>query len=64
VTPSSGTTPTHPQISVKTSGLSLGIHSGNITFSNQSGEYPSITIPVQVRIVQKVQSAYLPLIRK
>jgi len=64
VTPSSGTTPTHPQIGVKTSGLSLGIHSGNITFSSQSGEYPSITIPVQVRIVQKVQSAYLPLIRK
>ena len=64
VTPSSGTTPTHAQIDVKTSGLGLGIHSGSVTFSSQSGEYPAITIPVQLRIVQKVQSTYLPLIKR
>ncbi|MCU0500153.1 MAG: FG-GAP-like repeat-containing protein [Anaerolineae bacterium] len=64
VTPNSGATPAHAQIGVKTSGLGLGIHSGKITFSSQSGEYPTITIPVQVKIVQKVQSAYLPLIKK
>ena len=64
VTSSSGTTPGSVRIVLKTAGLGLGLYSGHITFSSQPGEYPSITIPVEVRIIEKLQSAYLPLVSK
>ena len=64
VTPSSGTTPASARIDLKTAGLSLGNHTGHVTFSHQPGEYPPVTVEIQIHVVEKVQFGYLPLVRK